>query len=959
MEVMAFFRDWIEKPRRVILLLIFFCILITVYASTIPLGYLPLPFKKSILISLEYRGAFEQQIERTLVDPLENSFSAVAGITEIASICEKGRARVIVTFSSRTDLDAAFLAVRDVVYAAYEDFPPGVQRPVILKSDPTGKPVFIVGFPLEGALGKTDLKELFENVEGSGEVEVTGSAESEVAIRFDPTKMRITEVDLADLIRSVRRANILGGFGREAGPSYLLDNRFRDVEELLDLSVVNGIRLREIAEVKMRERRDVIVGRVNGRERLVLYVQPEGDANVLELCRRLDKLSRSLPEAEILYDYGRLVCGALMQVLFAIGIGIICVVTLTFLFIRKIVPSLLICANIPFSMLAALALLRLAGEELNILSLSGIAVGVGLVIDAGVIFTEEFFHHGSSYSIAISKSRNPILFAAATTAAVFFPLLFAPRALIDQFRGLALAIVGSTAASCIFVFCFLPAFLHGIYGVGEVSAGKPYITKNHRPFRYLLPAMRIMNRYRWPLVICGVVLSGVAAVISLDMDRADYGHIGLEQEVLRFNVEYPSGYTTEHVLNSTSEMEQQLLSFSGIGMVSSRFEPERASFFIKLIDTSQTEELVSAVNAKAGELAEGFLYFPDDTADTSSFTVVVSGAVPVELRWIAHLLAEQIQGLAHCRGVVLHFKDQLPSKQLHVDLQKAARMGLRAEDLYSQMYWAVSAPVLDKWSSGRNEMDVILQAQTLEGRDRSMSALLQLPCCNSTLPIGSLVRVNEKSQEGRIFHINRSRCVQLSVLTDWSHRNAVLKDTEDALSLFSFPPGYRAEIGSVAREQRVVARGLYVSFALAAVLIFFILVFQFQTLGIATIILLQIPGAFIFPILVLRILSWPISAPVIIGMILTSGIVVNNGILVFADLERIGFAVEGVYRVLEYKIRPILVSSLTTIAGIAPLLCAGRINSAILAPLSVTVASGITGSIGVLIVTLSIVSARR
>lgn len=956
---MVYYRDWIEKPHRVLLLLILLCILMTVYASTIPLGYLPHPFKKSILISLEYRGAFEQQIERALVDPLENSLSVVAGITEISSVCEKDRARVIVTFSGRTDLNAAFLSVRDVVYAVYEDFPPDVQRPVILKSDPTGKPVFIVGFPLEGALGKADLKELFENVEGSGEVYTAGSAEPEIAIRFDPEKMKIAEVELADLIHSVRQTNILGGFGRETGLSYLLDNRFRDVDDLLDLTVAHGVRLRELADVNVHQRRDAIVGRVNGREKLILYVQPEGDANVLELCRRLERLSTSLPGTEILYNYGRLVSAALIQVLFAIGIGIICVVALTFLFMHKIVPSLLISANIPFSIIVALALLRLAGEELNILSLSGIAVGVGLVIDAGVIFSEEFFHHGNSYAIAISRSRSPILFAAATTGAVFLPLLFAPRALIDQFRGLALAIVGSAAASCIFVFCFLPAFLHGIYGSGEVSSGNPKKTKNQRPLRYLLSAMRIMNRFRWLLVACGVVLSAVVMVLSLDMSRAGYRYVGLEQEVIRFSVEYPSGYTTEHVLNSTSEVEQQLLGFSGVEMVSSRFEPERASFFIKLADTAQTDQLVSAVKAKEDELGEAFLYFPDGTVDTSSFPVVVSGGIPVELQRLARILAEQIQVLPHCRGVLLHFKDQLPVRQLHVDLQKAVRMRVSAEDIYSRMYWALSAPVLDKWSTGGNEMDIILQAQTLEGKDRSMSTLLQLPCPKSTLPISSLVRVSEKHQVGRLFHLNRSRSVQLSVLADRKHRSAVVEDTQKILSLFSFPPGYRGEIGSEVREQRILAGGLILSFALATSLIFFILVFQFQTLSISTIILLQIPGSFIFPILVLKILSWPISPPVIVGLILTSGIVVNNGILVFADLRRTGFTVQRVYRVLKFKLRPILVSSLTTIAGIIPLLLAGRANSAILGPLSVTVASGIAGSIAVLIVTLSIVSARR
>jgi HAE1 family hydrophobic/amphiphilic exporter-1 len=956
---MTFYRNWIERPHRVILLLIFLCILITGYASRIPLGYLPRSFKKTILISLEYRGAFEQEIERTLVDPLESRLSLVAGISEMYSVCEKGRARVMVTFSGDTDLNAAFLAVRDIVYAVYEDFPPEVQRPVIMKSDPTGKPVFVVCFPNEGALSKADLKELYEDVEGSGEVEAAGRGETEVAIRFDLEKMKISEVELNDLIHAVRRTNILGGFGRETGPTFLLDSRFRNMEELMDLTVPPGVQLRDLADVSLHERKDEIVGRVNGEDRLILYIQPEGDANVLEFCRRLERLSSSLPDAEILYDYGRLVRTALMQVLFAVGIGIICVIALTFLFMHRIVPSLLISANIPFSIIAALALLRISGEELNILSLSGIAVGVGLVIDAGVVYVEEFFRRGTSYSIAISRSRSPILFAAATTGAVFMPLLFAPRALVDQYRGLAIAIVGSSAASWIFVFCFLPAFLHRIYGSRQTPPGNPQKSRSRKPHRFLLRAMLIMNRFRWLLAACGVVLFGVVVLLSLDAARGGYGHIGLERTVMRFSIEYPSGYTTEHVLNTSSAMERQLMGFGGVEMVGSRFEPERASFFVRLADPSGMNEVILAVRAKEHELGEAFLYFPDDSSQNSSFTVVLSGRATVELQQLARLVADQIQGLANCRGVVFHFKDQLPAKQLHVDVYKATGTGVSAEDLSRQMHWALSAPVVDKWGYGGNEMDIILQERTLIGTDRSLSALLQLPCPKSTIPIGSLVRVSEKPQEGRVVHLNRSRAVQLSVLTDWKQRNTVLEDTQRIVSSFPYPSGYRGEIGPEVREQLALARALYGSFALATLLIFFILMFQFQTLTISTLILLQIPGAFIFPVLVLKVLSWPISTPVIIGLILTGGIVVNNGILVFNDLGGIGFTVREVFRVLEFKLRPILVSSLTTVAGIAPLLLSGRINSGILAPLSVTVAAGIAGSVAVLIATLSIVSSCR
>ncbi len=956
---MDFYGDWVYKPRRVILLLLFVYILAAAFSLSIPLGYLPRSLKKSVLITLEYRGAFEQEVERILVNPLEASLSVVAGIEEMSSVCEKGGARMHITFSESTDLDAAFLSVREIVYAAQADLPPDVQRPIILKSDPTGKPVFIAAFPAEGGLRKADLEGIFENVEGCGEIEIAGSAKPEVVIQFNPEELPLAGVELADLTDLVRNTNVVGGFGREAGPSFLVDNRFRNVEELLDLTISPGFRLRDLADVRVQNRRAEIIGRVNGKERLILYVQPEGDANVLDLCSRLERLSRNLPEAEILYNYGRLVRRALLQILWAVGIGIVCVVALTFLFMHRFLPSLLISANIPFSIIVSLALLRVAGEELNILSLSGIAVGVGLVIDAGVIFIDEYFRCGNSCPKAVSGSRAPIIFAAATTAAVFLPLLFAPQILIDQFRGLALSIVGSVAASCVFVFCFLPAFLHSIYHSRAKGSGGLRKSPKNNPLRHLRPLMFMMNRFRWPLAILGLALAGVVSVLVFGMAREGYGMRGLEQEVLRFSVEYPSGYSTEHVLESVSPIEQQLLSSSGVEQVSSRYERERASFFVQLDDSQRRDEVVLSLVSREDELGEAFLHFPDGTSQMTSFTVSLSGTVPGELEGLARQLAEELERLPQCRGILFHFKDELPAKQLHVDLQKAARAGVAVDSLYTQMYWALSSPVLDKWTTGDEEMDIVIQARTLNSASRSISALLRLPCPESMLTIDSLVRVSEEAQAGRIYHLNRTRNVQISVLTDWQHRRGVLEDTQGILSSFPFPPGYRGELGAQVREQRSLSRALYMSFALAALLIFFILMFQFETPGISAIILLQIPGAFICPLLLLKILSWSLTPPVIVGLILTSGIVVNNGILVFSGLRGSRLTVARVSRVLGSKLRPVLISSLTTIAGIAPLLLSGNINRGILAPLSVTVSAGIAGSIGVLIVTLAVFSAKR
>jgi HAE1 family hydrophobic/amphiphilic exporter-1 len=965
---MNYRQSWIEKPRRVFLLLIFLCVLIVLFAASVSLGYLPRSQNRSISVTIECRGAYAEEIERTILDPLEANIAHVAGIIEIFSVADRGKARLIITFSSDTDLDTAFLSVREVVCAAYTDFPTKAQRPVILKSDPLGQPVFIAGFPIAGELSEEDLKRIFENVEGSGEIEITGGYEPEVVVEYDPQKLSVSHFVLEDLIKKIRAANIVGGFGLENGESHILDSRFLKPEQLLDLPISAGVKLRNLATVGIEKRRTESLGRVDGIQRLIVYVQPTGDANLLALCNRLEGLTENLPAGESLYSYGRLVRKALEQILFAVSAGICFVVLLTILFLGRLFPAIMISANIPFSVLVSLAMLRVTGEELNIVTLSGIAVGVGLVIDAGVIFVEEYFQSSMNYRKAVMVSRGPILFAAATTVAVFLPLFFAPSVLVHQFKGLAVSVTGSVAASCLFVFLFLPTFLHWFYRTRRAvftSTGRQglRILKFDRGKGAILGCVRalvsIMNRNRWPISIAAVVTICTLFIMAFGSERRQTGNTGLQDEVIHFAVEYPSGYTKEFIVQAASSIERTLLAYRGVDRVSSRYERERAVFYVQTAEAVNTGQFVAFLREQEDTLGEGFLHFPDGTTEGTSFTLTLSGPSLDELKRLAVQLSQDLHGLQGTKGIVFHFKDVLPARTVHVDLTKVAQAGLDPRQLYSQMYWALSAPVVDKWTTGREEMDVVLQSKNLKEDERSVKMLLQLPSRAGALPVGSLVHVTDQQQSGRIYHLNRSRSLSLSIQTDWGSRAKLLRTTRKILESFPFPPEYWGDIGREVGEEVILAKAVLVSLGLAVLLIFFILMFQFESIRISGIILLQIPFSFVCPLLALRAISWAFTSPVIIGLILTSGIAVNNAILVFVDLRAGRVTVERVYKVLVKKLRPLVVSSLTTIAGVIPLLLWGKAGRGILAPLSLTVAMGITGSLVALVVTLSVVAVRE
>jgi HAE1 family hydrophobic/amphiphilic exporter-1 len=954
---------WIGKPRRVLLTLLGLCALLTPLALSVPLGYLPRPVRKSILVTVERRGAFEEEVERALIEPLEEAVARIPGLQEMFCLAERERARINLTFLPDSNLDRAYLEVREAVQAAYLTLPEDVQRPVILKSDLSGRPVFIAAFP-PGAEAE-ELERRFEAVEGAGEVEIGGGGRPELLVSYDAQKLAAAGLSFEQIVQALRRSNVAGGFGASSWVPWFLDARFRRPEQLGSLFLGAGLRLGELASVSLQSGEPRSIAQVNGRQRLVLYVQPAGDANLLSLCRRLRRVAGGVGGAEVLYDYGRLIQDALEEVLLAVAGGALLVVILTLLFMRRLAAALLVSAEIPFAILFALAALRLGGHELDVLSLSGIAVGVGLVIDGGIVLADELLRGGGGALEAVRRTRAPLLFSAATTLAVFVPLAFAPRELTDQFGGLAVAVAASLTASCLYTLLFLPAFLGGLCPrrggaapAPSARASAPEALELEGPSRAVFDWLR---RRRWVALAAGVILLGTAVLLALGLRPRP---LSLGREPLRFTVEYASGRTMASVYASASPLESQLSAQEGVERVVSRYEPERATFDVTLRRGADREGLLRGLRRWEGRLPEAFLHFPQAEGEEDSFTVVLTGTESQTLRGLAGELAGELRRLPGAAGIVYHFKEALPARMVVVDPVQAARLGVSPRDVQARMFWALSAPVADKWRGGAEEMDIRLTAAPISGpapgeERKTLAGLLQLPITGAggaVRPLRELVRVSERAQGGRLYRLNRRHCVSFSVLTAARRKPQLIRAAQALLARAPLPPGYRTEAAQEEQRQGRLSLAAAEGLALAVLLIFYVLMFQFERLSVALVVMLQIPFSFLFPLLLLRAAALPLGPPAVVGLILTAGIAVNNAILVFGEPGTRGLAAAGLCAALGRKLRPLLLASLTTVAGILPLLLSGGAGQGVLAPLSLTVAAGIAGSVLVLFASLAVVA---
>ena len=373
---MNWHQSWTQKPSRVFFTLTGLLVLLAVSSLSIPLGYLPGSAKKSIMIRLEYKGAFENQIEKVITNPMEEELSKIAGIKELFSVSEQEKSSINITFFPEINLDEAYLRVREEVDYVYSALPEGVQRPVISKSDINDRPVFIAAFEKKPYLTEDYLKRVFENIKGTGEIEVGGGFKEEVRITFLPENLSLSNITLQDLISSLRSSNIIGSFGKQTDIPHTLDGRLETIESIEDLYITSSIKLKEVAEVHLTEARKESIGRVQGKEKIIIYVHKSGDANTVNLCRKLTSLIDEFPEAQVIYNYGEKIEESLGEIFISIIFGIIFVTLLTFLFIRKFYPAILVSLNIPFSTLFAVACLNGLGYEINIMTLSGIAIAM-------------------------------------------------------------------------------------------------------------------------------------------------------------------------------------------------------------------------------------------------------------------------------------------------------------------------------------------------------------------------------------------------------------------------------------------------------------------------------------------------------------------------------------------------------------------------------------------------------
>ncbi len=998
--------------RRVTVSMVVVVIVILGFISFDRLGLDMLPDMEAPYISVvtNYSGVSSGDIEQNITRPLEQWVSTVTDVKEITSISQEGMSILMVEFESGTNLDFAAQDVRDKI-GLFENFlPGGADNPLVVKFNFADMPIMLYG--ITG--GKRQLKELknyidtevatrLERLDGVASAIVFSPEEAEILVNVDKGKLEARGISIRRVENAIQASNINlpSGYLDEQHKEYLIRTigEFETTRDIDKVVVGMGKRggpifLGDIADVKETSKEVRSRVRINGTRGVMLVVTKSSGANTVLVARSVKKLLESVKphmdselQFNIALDFSRIIEIMASRSARNIMFGGLLAMILILFFLRNIRPTLAIGIAIPLSVVTTFIALDLVGYTLNLITMGGLALGVGMLVDNAVVVIESIYRHleegKSPYDAAgvgTSEVGTAIIASTLTTIAVFFPMMFASGMAGTFSRGLAVSVSFALLSSLFVALTIIPMLASWLFktrtGRGPLKDGTGvHKFKKMRLFYkgLLLRALKIRKR----------VLGGIALLFLLSLVLAFF--LGAEflpetdNAILFLKLRMPVGTNlteTDRIVKYIEERslkEKHVLSTMVTVGVNEQNSQDSASGFNPAgsyeatIWSYLTTSSFRDISDK--EILEQWRqYFPTLKEGKIQFIDIASGSMmgqgsssPIEfniygrelnkLGEIAEKVKETIIDIEGIRDVEISLDESKPEIRMKIKKEEASKLGLTPYDISRQVQTFTIGTVVSRIMMGGEEREIRVR---LHEKDRnSVGALKKLPIVT---PMGARVYLSQVVDFRRSFgavRIDRENQVRkVGVTANYIDRDLggivgeIIEKTAHITG--DLPEGYFTLMGGAYKEMLEAFRTMALALLLAVVLVYAVMASQFESLKYPFIIMFSFPLALIGVVLFLAVTGKNISLPALMGFIMLGGIVVNNGIvmvdyinrLTARGMDRLEAVVEGA----SIRLRPILITALSTICGMLPMAVATSEGSEMRSPMAIAVIGGLFAS---------------
>jgi multidrug efflux pump len=977
-------------------------------------GYVQMPIRENpqvefpvISVSVVLPGAEPEVVETEIIEHLEEAINTVEGLRRLTSTAGEQSGTVTAEFELWRDIDIAAQDVRDVVNRAQRDLPEGIEAPVVRKLDPDARPIMwiaLTGDERWDAVRLTTyadevIRPQLESIRGAGRVQIGGERRYAVRLVLDADRMAAHGLTVQDVVQTVRLNNVDIPSGRVESlrREFLVktQGQFSDAEPMNELIVTSRegipVRIRDVGLARDGVENERQIARFNGQVAVGIGVVKLAEANTVEVAdavrARMATLATAFPSGltyTIASDDSVFVRDSINDLLITIVLAGILVVLVIMLFLRSLWGTLIAALAIPSSLLGGMAIMALLGFSVNTLTMLGLILAIGIVIDDSIVVMESSYRHlehGTDPVPAARIGTTEVAFAAIANtlslAAVFIPVAFTAGMIGRFFMEFGLTVAATVFFSTFTALTLTPMLCSRLLRRTE-RPGPAFrlfeqgFERVERVYARVL-ATAFAHKGLTILIGAGALLVGLFLFTRLPTEFAP----AVDRAQLFITFRTPEGATMEEtdsyaarvegMLSETEEISHFFMVI-GFGFGGGPGSVNQGVMFVSLVPRGDRDlhqsEVVHALRARLGRIPGGQAFvFEGGMAIGTGFgqpiELVLQSPDLNELAAVQDRTMEWMRDRTEFIGVNTNFRVEQPQVEVRIHRDRAALMGISVTEIGDTMRFLLGEPTISRIERESRLYDVITE---ISGKGQmvpeDLSSLFLRTAAGSLVPMGVAVELRESIGPSQIHHHNRNRSATVSASTP---PGVALGDALDVLEnhlVETLPPGIMYEFTGQAQEFREAFRNLTLTILLSVLFIYLVLSAQFESFLLPLVMLMALPLALVGAFGALWALNMQFGIVAFIGLIMLMGMATKNAILMI-DYTNVLAArgsppEEAAGQAARIRFRPVIMTTVSTVIGIMPIALGFGVGGEARAPMGVAVAAGLTATTGLTLVVIPV-----
>lgn len=962
-------------------------------------------FPMAVVIT-SYSGAGPEEVESRVTEILEGAINTVSGIQSIQSYSSAGSSLVLVSFDWGTDMDNAILNMREKIGLMEMFLPSEVEKPMVVKMDINMMPIMQIGvtggehisLAQLQAIAEERIQPRLERLPEIAQVSITGGLQREVQVDVDPVKLQNYGLTLSQVnqVLQIENFNSSSGTVDEGQRQYFIRSlqQFETIDDIKDVAIItptgNIVYLRDIAEIVDGYQDDTQLTRVNLGSAVGIHLMKQSDANTVEACdavrAELAKIQEELDvqlDIEVVTDQSLFIKQSVNSTKHTMWEGALLAIVVLFLFLRNGRSTFIVFTAIPLSIIATFILMFFTNHTLNIITLGGLSLGIGRMVDDSIVVFENIYRHRKlgmpplqAALTGASEVGNAVIAATLTLIAVFLPILFVEGLASVVFKPMALTISFAIFCSLMVALTVVPlmssrlltdkAMMEKEVGTGRLA------TTMHKVGSWIDNLGESYTKLiKWALSHRKTVAIGVTILMIVSFVLSPY--IGAEflpatdSGEIAISIETDKGSRLENTDQIMTEIETKLHSrpevatiFSSIGgsanqAMATGVQSDQGVISLKLVPRDEREESVWDVaeqirimlsdiaGAKIGvsvtDMTMGMM-------DSAAVNVRIKGDDLTVLGDLSDQVVEIVRNVPGTREVASSLADGKPEVQVKIDRQRAAALGLTPMQVSSEIKNAMQGTVTTRYKVEGTEVDVRVGYMAQNHQDLEYLQNLTILSASGAVAKLSQIATFELAQ-GPIQITRVDQVREADITANLLNRDlmSVISDIQAQVQTLELPVGYTVEYTGANEDMMESFASLGVALILALILVYAVMAILYESFFSPFIIMFSVPTAFIGIVLGLLLTGRTFNVPAFIGIIMLVGIVVSNAIVLVDYLERLrqrGMEKEAaIVEAGRVRLRPVLMTAFATILAMFPLALGIGEGGELTAPLATVVIGGL------------------